>query len=340
LNYSLEIGNFSDIGKAREINEDYFGTFSGSYGRLLIVCDGMGGHQGGEIASRLAVETIRNYFENLGTDFNPGEGIKNSIQKANEVIIEAANTEPELSEMGSTVVLVLIKDGYAYAANLGDSRIYKISNGEIQQISTDHSLVQQMVDSNVISPEEARTHPKKNIITKALGIDEIVEPELLEPFQLMVNDCLILCTDGLTNHVNDNEIREICISNDSQDAAEKLVDLANERGGTDNITVQVMKVLKESTTVEHSNKKSNIISYAVFLISIAALVFILFSLDVIKLGGDPVTKQVYPDNKSSPAKFDSSGKKRQEVMNEVTNDGKTDSNIVKEDSTKINNEEE
>ena len=340
MNYSLEIGNFSDIGKTREINEDYFGTFSGSFGRLLIVCDGMGGHQGGEIASRLAVETIRNYFEKLGTDFNPDNEIKNAIQKANEVIIEAANTEANLSEMGSTVVLVLVKDGYAYAANLGDSRIYKISNGEIQQISTDHSLVQQMVDSNVISPEEAKTHPKKNIITKALGIDKLVEPELLEPFQLMINDCLILCTDGLTNHVNDNEIREICISNNSQDAAEKLVDLANERGGTDNITVQVIKVLEKAAATEHTNKKSNIISYTVFLISIAALVFILFSLDVIKFGGDTVTKQFNSDTKSSPAKIDSSGKTKQKGLNEVTNEGKTDSNKVNEDSTKINNEEE
>ena len=326
--------------RSREINEDYFGTFSGSYGRLLIVCDGMGGHEGGEIASRLAVETIRNYFENLGTDFNPDEGIKNAIQKANEVIIAAAKTKIELSEMGSTVVLVLVKDGYAYAANLGDSRIYRIRNGEIQQITTDHSLVQQMVDSNVISPEEAKTHPKKNIITKALGIDEIAKPELPEPFQLMVNDCLILCTDGLTNHVNNNEIREICASNNSQDAAEQLVDLANERGGTDNITVQVMKVLEKAAPAEHTNKKSNIVSYTILLISIAALVFILFSLDVINLSGNPVTKQFDSGNTPSPAKFDSSGKTATGVINEVTNNDKTDSNLVKEDSTKINNEEE
>ncbi len=299
MNYILEIGNYSDIGKARKINEDYFGSFSGRYGTLLIVCDGMGGHEGGEIASRLAVETINNHFEHLGSDFNPKEELIKAIEKANFVIIEAGKTRKELAEMGSTVVMALIKDDFAYTANLGDSRIYLIKNGSISQITKDHSLVQQMIDSDLISPEEAQHHPKKNVITKALGIEDNVEPEIIKPFKLTPNDCLILCTDGLTNHVNDEEILALCISNSSQDAAEKLVDLANERGGTDNITVQILKVHERKSPV-----KGNGISKSVYLtlsvIIITAALYALFALNIFNLGNNELSDGETPVTGNKP----------------------------------------
>jgi serine/threonine protein phosphatase PrpC len=123
LELQLNIGNYSDVGKAREINEDYFGSFSGSFGNLLLVCDGMGGYKGGEIASRLAVETISTYFENLNDSYNISEEINKSLEAANESILLKAKQGPELTDMGSTVVLVLVKNGLAYYASIGDSRI-------------------------------------------------------------------------------------------------------------------------------------------------------------------------------------------------------------------------
>jgi serine/threonine protein phosphatase PrpC len=286
LELKLNIGNYSDVGKVRKINEDYFGSYSGSFGNLLLVCDGMGGHKGGEIASRLAVETIRNYFEKLNDSYNISEEINKSLEAANTSIILKAEEDTELTDMGSTVVLVLIKNGLAYYTSLGDSRIYKIRNGQIQQITKDNSLVQQMVDSNIITEDEAKDHPKKNVITKALGTNKELEPEIYEPFKLQVNDKLILCSDGLTAHVDEEEIFQLSKNNPPQQAAQKLVELANERGGTDNITVQIAAIGVEENIVKQSN--SNIyLSYLILLISLIALVFILIKFEVISLKEEP-----------------------------------------------------
>jgi protein phosphatase len=144
--------------------------------------------------------------------------------------------------MGSTVVITLLHDDKAFTANLGDSRIYLCRDGEIKQITKDHSLVQQMVDSRMISKEEAKTHPKKNVITKSLGIGLQTEPDVSNAMLLKENDIIILCSDGLTTFVKDNEILETVTNNSVQDAANKLVELANKRGGEDNITIQIAKV--------------------------------------------------------------------------------------------------
>ena len=243
--FKIEIGNHSDVGRVREINEDYFGSFHGNYGELLIVCDGMGGHKGGEIASRLSVESIRNHFESLNNSFDPVKELKASIQSANNTLIDTAKRDPALNEMGSTVVITLLQDDKAYIANLGDSRIYMCSDGTIKQLTKDHSLVQQMVDSRMISLEEAKHHPQKNVITRSLGIGLLTEPEVSDEIKIKEGDIFILCSDGLTTFVNENEVLKI-VSNDSvQDAANKLVDLANSRGGEDNITVQIAKVTGE-----------------------------------------------------------------------------------------------
>jgi protein phosphatase len=241
----IEIGNHSDVGRVREVNEDYFGSFQGQYGELLVVCDGMGGHKGGEIASRLSVESIRNHFESLNNSFNPIKELKASIQSANNTLIDTAKIDPALNEMGSTVVITLLQNDKAYIANLGDSRIYLCRDGEIKQLTKDHSLVQQMVDSRMISQEEAKHHPQKNVITRSLGIGLQTEPEVSEEIKLKDCDIFILCSDGLTTFVDDNEILKIVLNDPVQEAANKLVDLANERGGEDNITVQIVKVTSE-----------------------------------------------------------------------------------------------
>ncbi len=241
MELQLNIGNFSDVGKARKINEDNFGSISGAFGILLIICDGMGGYKGGEIASQTAVKSIENHFEKLNGNYDPPQEIYNAFNSANNSIIQNANNDSTLSDMGSTVVLVLLKDGLVHYANLGDSRIYRIRQGKILQLTKDNSLVQQMIDSNIITENEAKTHPKKHVITKALGIDTDLEPEMYQPFKLQENDIIILCSDGLTEHVEEVEILNIAGNNSVSDAAIKLVDLANERGGSDNITIQVAK---------------------------------------------------------------------------------------------------
>jgi len=286
LELQLNIGNFSDVGKTRDINEDYFGSFSGSFGSLLLVCDGMGGHKGGEIASRLAVETISNYFEKLNDNYNISEVINKSLEAANTSIILKAKENSDLTDMGSTVVLVLIKDELVYYTSLGDSRIYKIRDGAIYQITKDNSLVQQMVDSNIITEDEAKVHPKKNVITKALGTNDELEQEYYEPFKLIENDKLILCSDGLTAHVDEEEIFELSENNPPQQAAQKLVELANERGGTDNITVQIVTVGVKKNSVKQSNR-NKYLSYLILLISLIAFVFILVKYEVISFGEEP-----------------------------------------------------
>lgn len=241
--FSLNIGNHSDVGKEREINEDYFGTFHGNFGVLLVVCDGMGGHKGGEIASRLSVESIKNYFESLKENYNPQTELLAALSAANATLLDYAKTNPSVNNLGSTAVIALFKQGKLFTANLGDSRIYSVKENKIEQLTKDHSLVQQMVDSKMISEEDAKTHPKKNVITKSLGTSIAVEPDVTEPIKFNVSDAFILCTDGLTTHVSDEEILKAVSGLSPQDAANRLVELANERGGTDNITIQIAKVI-------------------------------------------------------------------------------------------------
>lgn len=273
MSFNFEIGNHSDVGRVREVNEDYFGTFRGSFGELLIVCDGMGGHRGGETASRLAVDTIKNHFENLSADCDIKHELLNALSAANNKIVETAKQDCSLEGMGSTAVIALFKDDLAYFANLGDSRIYLVRDEEIKQLTTDHSLVQQMIDSDVLTPEEAESHPKKNVITKSLGREGAIEPDIPEPIELLKNDKFILCTDGLTNYVKDEKILNVAANNPVQQAAGKLVDLANENGGSDNITVQIAEVKAYIDSPVKSIKKKNLLLYFIIgvILGIAAV---------------------------------------------------------------------
>lgn len=334
----LDIGNHSDVGKARERNEDYFGSFSGSFGNLLVVCDGMGGHKGGEIASRLAVETLKNHFEKLSEDFNPAEEIRKALQEANDSIIETAERDSSLSDMGSTVVLVLIKENLAYCASLGDSRIYLITEDGIRRFTKDHSLVQQMIDSNMITEEEAKDHPKKNVITKALGIDEALEPDIHEPLGLKENHKLVLCTDGLTSTVNEEEILEEVENNSPQQASQKLVDLANERGGADNITVQVVSFSsKKPAEKVKAISGNNLLMYSILVIALLALVLVLIKFEII--GFDKEPQKTFKNNiGTTPKKIEN-----KIVSGPAIHKTKKDSIVresVKPDSLNQNNEEE
>ncbi len=248
--------NHSDIGRVRAANEDYFGSYSGSFGNLIIVCDGMGGYKGGATASKLAVENISAHFAELQFTENTdlADELNFSLQRAHYKIREEAARDPELKEMGSTAVVLLINNNRFYTAHAGDSRIYLIRKGKIYQITKDHSLVQKMVDSQMITEEEAKNHPRRNVILNALGAEKDFFSDVSAPEQLFEEDIFVLCSDGLTGHVEDSEILKIATENDPRQAVLSLVKLANDRGGKDNITVQIVKVQKKGQTVSNNKK--------------------------------------------------------------------------------------
>ena len=231
----------TDIGLKRINNEDSYATgeLPGSVA-WAVVCDGMGGAAGGNVASSTAVKLIS---ERISSSYRKGmtaNSIKNmlvsAITAANISIFEASRKNPELSGMGTTVVAVVVVDGEACIAHAGDSRAYVLSDGKLRQLTKDHSFVQEMVDSGNLTEAEALDDPRKNIITRALGVDEEIRIDFCEEF-IDDKDVLLICTDGLTNYVNSEEICEITSDGKYYEYAEKLVNRANENGGGDNITV-------------------------------------------------------------------------------------------------------
>ncbi len=240
----IDVSNKSDVGKKRQANEDYFGYFHGAYGDLIIVSDGMGGNKGGFTASRVTVDVIKKYFDHLPPEFDVQHELQNALISADEELKRQSETDPELREMGATAVILLIRDGQAYLAHIGDSRIYLIRENMIHQLTKDHSLVQQLVDAKIITPEVARTHPQRNVITRSLGADGRSDPEVQEPFTLFKDDRFILCTDGLTGYIEGDELMKEVLPLSPFGACERLVAIANERGGKDNITVQIVHVVK------------------------------------------------------------------------------------------------
>lgn len=241
----MRIYGITDIGKARSINQDSYAVevLEDAETGILLVCDGMGGVKGGEIASSIAVRTI---MDSLRVKLKPKmsrQNIKNAleeaIKRANSNIVSRALEEHELLGMGTTCVCAIVCDNNITLANVGDSRAYVIENEKLRQVTEDHSLVNDMVKAGEISPQEALMHPKKNIITRALGVDEDID---IDYFNVDVKDDMyvILCSDGLTNEVSDIEIcYEVVNSITEKDACEALKDIANKRGGHDNITIVV-----------------------------------------------------------------------------------------------------
>ncbi len=237
-----EIGNATDVGKVRKVNEDYYGKKDTINGDIVLVCDGMGGHAGGEKASRLAVDSIINYLNEKKYQI-PLNALSDSIIYANKVILDYASQHPELKGMGSTCVALLIKNDYCYYAHVGDSRIYVYSDGNLRQLTKDHSFVQSLVDAGAITEIEAESHPRKNEITNALGLERMQPPSLCdEPYVPHKDDIILLCSDGLSGMVRNDQIKEVLRSNSSlYDKSKELVEQANHAGGNDNVTVQIVK---------------------------------------------------------------------------------------------------
>lgn len=235
----------SDKGKVREINQDYF-YISNSLDeiQLYILADGMGGYNGGEIASSLAVQTAKNYIENNFKDIEKDRDsiiqlLGSSMEYANMVVYEKSKENPELQGMGTTLEICLIYNNKVYIGHVGDSRIYRIRKQFIRKLTQDHSYVQKLVKEGTITNEQAAHHPQKNMLMKALGCNAFVEPDVMVK-GFLKDDILIICSDGLTNLVNQDTLYEMASKNIEQ-ATKDLVQLANDRGGYDNVTVVIIK---------------------------------------------------------------------------------------------------
>lgn len=239
----MNICGFTDKGKIRSSNQDSFIIGKMDDGSIwAVVCDGMGGANGGNVASRMAVD---NLSASLKSGYRPNmseSSVKNllftAVAAANIRVFDKSREDSSLNGMGTTVVAVLICDSIAYIAHAGDSRAYLLSNNVLTQLTRDHSIVQNMVEDGKLTTEEARVHPRKNVITRALGVEESVDAEFTV-VDLSNGDSLLLCTDGLTNYATPDEIVS-AFQNVDDDVAKRLVDIANNNGGGDNITAVVI----------------------------------------------------------------------------------------------------
>ncbi len=236
------IGAGSDIGRARERNEDSYVVEE----PLFAVADGMGGHRGGAVASSLALEALR---EVLRDDLVAPTGLIEEIKSANQRVLQRGEADRDLRGMGTTLTALLAEGGKAHIAHIGDSRAYLLRDGSLKQLTEDHTLVQRMVMEGKLLPEEAERHPQRSILTRALGVDEDVEPDTMTLDPVLPGDRLLLCTDGLTSMVDGEQIEDVLRSErDPQRAANTLIDEANAAGGDDNITVLVLDFIDDGAS--------------------------------------------------------------------------------------------
>jgi serine/threonine protein phosphatase PrpC len=258
----LQAFGLTDVGRKRKHNEDAY-LVDAERG-LFVVADGMGGHAAGEVASRITVESMQEFIaEGLdvtesswpfgqGTGRTPSVGnrLTAAVERANEKVMRAVASRPELKGMGTTVVAALINGERATLVHVGDSRAYLFRDGELRRLTDDHSWVQEQVNAGILSEDEAKAHPLKNVVTRALGGSPHVSVDLIE-VPLRPGDRYLLCSDGLTGMVADEEIHEFFLAEPvPEPAVRRLVALANERGGVDNITAIIVDVLGEAESGE------------------------------------------------------------------------------------------
>ena len=230
--------SITDIGKRRSANQDFVYASDqpvGNLSNMLIVADGMGGHNAGDLASRYTVESMVDYIEKA-VEKRPIPLLAEAIHHANELVVEKAKSDKALEGMGTTVVAATVQENYLYVANVGDSRLYLIDQ-EIEQITRDHSLVEEMIRVGELQRKDAKSHPDRNIITRAVGVRTPVKIDFFD-IKLEPGDVILLCSDGLTNMVEDEDILRIVKKSSSlKEAAQRLVKEANKNGGKDNISV-------------------------------------------------------------------------------------------------------
>jgi serine/threonine protein phosphatase PrpC len=277
----LVAAKLTDVGRKRPHNEDYVEHFvppdpqqRARKGAIYLVADGMGGHQAGEVASQGAVElVIHQYYSD--PDLDVGASLVRAIRAANKQIHSQAQADPSKSGMGTTLVAAVVLGRKVYVANVGDSRAYLINRTGITQITDDHSWVEEQVRAGLLTPEQARKHPQRNLVTRALGSKPTVEVDLFEG-EIGAGDTLLLCSDGLTGRVEDQEIAAMVREHLPKEASRLLVAQANERGGNDNITVLIVRAQEEQLTMPmpaaaEPARRSNLIPILIGAAAILAL---------------------------------------------------------------------
>ncbi len=246
VDFRVEAGVATDPGCVRPINEDVVRVIRpttapelAKRGLLAVVCDGMGGHEAGEIASRLAVETIVRRFER--DDDGPRTALPSAVRAANRAIFDSAHRHRALHGMGTTCTALVLRDGFAYCAHVGDSRLYLVRDGALFLMTEDHSAVMELVRRGLLSPEEARHHPDRNVISRALGSHRDVQvSDWPRALAVQPGDRFLLCTDGLYDLVDDDTLLAVAGEGHPQIACDRLVALAREAGGHDNISVALL----------------------------------------------------------------------------------------------------
>ena len=311
----LEVGSESSIGRnpQRRRNEDWryytrqpndpIETESRQkLGDLFIVCDGMGGRDAGQEASDIAGQAIRRQYYYMQPDGLPVEEmLHNSLHEANRAVFDLSSQKgSKWFGMGTTAVVAVVKDGNLYIANVGDSRAYLLpAGGSIQQVTEDHTWVQEALKAKRISPEEAKTHPNRGALTRSLGNNPNVQPYVQLVGRLSAGDTVVLCSDGLTDVVSDGEIQKVIEDNRPQAAAEKLVQLANEHGGPDNITVIVFQAYDPAHPPTGAVVAKNQLRKVAMILA-ATLVFLTMALAVILLTQRGIPEWLKPGGISTP----------------------------------------
>jgi len=239
----LEVGARSETGYVREENQDRMTGDLGPFGPFYIVADGMGGHKGGALAAQLAVQELTRQIKQATANESVEQVIQAAFKKANETIYQKGHAgDPEVNGMGTTAVLLLISGRVARLAHVGDSRAYLYRDGLLKQLTTDHTMVQRMVEAGMLKPEDAADHPNASILERAIGTHESVEVDIAKEFSLQDGDAILLCSDGLSGYVTNQEIESALRSpSTSQEITTRLVNLALEKGGRDNVTVQFIQ---------------------------------------------------------------------------------------------------
>jgi serine/threonine protein phosphatase PrpC len=256
LTQTLEIATCTDPGMVRSHNEDSIAADTAN--GLVVLADGMGGYNAGEVASGMATTVIVTEIRQILTNAKPYQAgetggdqivakmVREQVIKANTSIYQAAQSQPQYAGMGTTLVVCLFYDNRMLVAHLGDSRLYMSREGKFKQVTRDHSLLQEQIDSGIITPEQAKKAAHKNLVTKALGIDPMVEPEIHE-YPTKPGDIYLLCSDGLCDMVEDEDIGMTlqALGGNLKLAAQQLVQMANDNGGRDNVSVILVRVLRE-----------------------------------------------------------------------------------------------
>jgi len=246
----LAVAARTDTGRVRKGNEDTLHADANAHRGIFIVADGMGGHAAGEIASEMAVQIVSKDLAELNDleTASAAERVSDALRDANRAVFQRTRTELEKTGMGTTVSALLLSETHYLIGHIGDSRIYRLRDGKMEQLTRDHSLVQEQVDAGLLTPEQARRHPQSNVITRCVGMADEIEPDVMDG-EARMGDCFLLASDGLTGMVDDKRIQQLLLSRAAPARiVDALISEANNNGGNDNITAIVVRVLPQEAS--------------------------------------------------------------------------------------------